>query len=425
MQRNWDRFRLLVLLALELRLLLLRLRLGLIIIWLRLRLLLLWGRETNLLRTWLRHWRLLREVLRLWLLRLGLRVLSTVLELLLLLWLWLWLSLLVHNTRWLRLRLRLWLVVLMLVVLLMLLMLLELWLRLGRRWWRWLSTVLLRRGRRKSLLSKVLRLLMLLHKWLSLRWWWRLMMILMLLSRHIILMMELLLLLLLRLRWWLMLRYRWLRLIVLPHRTIVLLLHKLLVLLEEHVRLGALVDRVLGQRNDRLRHRLTLRLGHLMARLVLVLHAERDADATVAVVLLRVRVDHRPQRRRLERWAGRYDDRLLGRILLLLALVRDGLDGRQRIVQHELPVRLVLVVLHVEHLHLLLLALLLRQDGLGVEWQRIVALLDDDLDDRLRRLDVVRMHYRWQRLEAADAVAAVTFESCKNRAQYITQFKDS
>lgn len=53
----------------------------------------------------------------------------------------------------------------------------------------------------------------------------------------------------------------------------------------------------------------------------------------------------------------------------------------------------IVLVLDVEHLHLLLLLVLAGCEywlWLG-QFQRVVAVLDDDLDDRLRRFDVLRV----------------------------------
>lgn len=77
-------------------------------------------------------------------------------------------------------------------------------------------------------------------------------------------------------------------------------------------------------------------------------------------------------------------------VVVVLLVVGVGRKCRDRIIDDDTFVR-VLLVLDVEHLNLLLLLLLARQeDRLWFRrFQRVIAVLDDDLDDRFRGLQVL------------------------------------
>lgn len=77
-------------------------------------------------------------------------------------------------------------------------------------------------------------------------------------------------------------------------------------------------------------------------------------------------------------------------VVVVLLVVGVGRKCRDRIIDDDTFVR-VLLVLDVEHLNLLLLLLLARQeDRLWFRrFQRVIAVLDDDLDDWFRGLQVL------------------------------------
>lgn len=118
-------------------------------------------------------------------------------------------------------------------------------------------------------------------------------------------------------------------------------------------------------------------------------------DSTVAVELLRVRSDDGAQRSGFNGRGQCHYQRLLLVVLQLLLLVVIVLlvigvrrKCRYRIVDDDTLMRVVFV-LDVEDLHLLLLLLSVHDDGFRGQFQRVVAVLDNDLDDRLGGLNVL------------------------------------
>lgn len=145
----------------------------------------------------------------------------------------------------------------------------------------------------------------------------------------------------------------------------------------------------------------------MLAGVPFVLRVERHLDAAVAVILFRIRMDDRAQRCRSQRRRRRLGDvirsgQIVVRQILFVLFVVVGIvvllvvggrrQGGHRIVDDK-SVVFVLFVLDVEHAHLFLLLLLARQRCDQRLWlrQRFVALLDDDLDDRLGSFQVQRL----------------------------------
>lgn len=151
------------------------------------------------------------------------------------------------------------------------------------------------------------------------------------------------------------------------------------------------------QSHNRLDGTLLVLLLQLVALLGLVVRAESHMDSTVAVELFRIRPDDRAQGGGLDGRRQRHNQWLLVVqrlffVVVILLVVLVGRKCRHWLIDDDTAMRIFLVF-HVEDLHLFLLLLprhLGQLDGLR-NGQRIVAVLDDNLNDRLGRLDVLRI----------------------------------
>lgn len=156
----------------------------------------------------------------------------------------------------------------------------------------------------------------------------------------------------------------------------------------ERTELSPLRELLLG----RLRRHVVLRLARPLA-IIEPFLPEGNLNPAGAVINLRLRLYYGSQRgRRRRRRRGRLVVIIVGRRLLFLLLVfrqlrRNGRDGL--VVDDAIFTTTVgvLLVLHVEHLHLLLLLLGRRRWGRR-RGQTNIGLLDNDLDNGLRLLDV-------------------------------------
>lgn len=166
-----------------------------------------------------------------------------------------------------------------------------------------------------------------------------------------------------------------------------------------------------GQSNHLTLNALGVVLLQNVSSLMFVLGSEGDMDATVAVILLRVGVNDGAQCGGFEWWQWRHW--ILNNLLLLLLfgllVVVVVQRGNWRL-QMQLVV-LILLVVHIEDMHLLLLLFLLLGHG-GLHWllgKCLIRILDDDLNDGLRCLQILRI---W-RISSAKAARILSCNSSR------------